>query len=164
MTYSHWSSLGQTHGRMGFMVLWGTFHTAPEQGQGRMGCIYKFNIEPFTLHLNRDRKEWVVWLYVEPFTLHLNKDREEWVVYTGSILNLSHCTWTRTGKNGLYIQVQYWTFHTAPEQGQGRMGYLPIFQVLNLFSDLAICSFVKSHNKSAFTTSWCVHTARHRQQ
>ena len=25
------------------------------------------------------------------------------------------------------------TFHTAPEQGQGRMGYVPIFQDLNLF-------------------------------
>ena len=25
------------------------------------------------------------------------------------------------------------TFHTAPEQEQGRMGYVPIFQVLKLF-------------------------------
>ena len=25
------------------------------------------------------------------------------------------------------------TFHIAPEQGQGRMGYVPIFQVLKLF-------------------------------
>ena len=25
------------------------------------------------------------------------------------------------------------TFHTAPEQGQGRIGYVPIFQVLKLF-------------------------------
>ena len=23
--------------------------------------------------------EWVVWFYVEPFTLHLNRNREEWV-------------------------------------------------------------------------------------
>ena len=29
------------------------------------------------------------------------------------------------------------TFHTTPEQGQGRMGYLPIFQVLKLFQ--AVC-------------------------
>ena len=25
------------------------------------------------------------------------------------------------------------TFHIAPEQGQGRIGYVPIFQVLKLF-------------------------------
>ena len=25
------------------------------------------------------------------------------------------------------------TFHTTPEQGQGRMGYVPIFQILKLF-------------------------------
>ena len=25
------------------------------------------------------------------------------------------------------------TFHIAPEQGQGKMGYVPIFQVLKLF-------------------------------
>ena len=41
MVYSHWLGLepglgpGQGPGRMGCMVLIRTFHTAPEQGQGR---------------------------------------------------------------------------------------------------------------------------------
>ena len=37
MVYSHWlgPGLGQGQGRMGCMVLIRTFHTAPEQGQGR---------------------------------------------------------------------------------------------------------------------------------
>ena len=63
---------------------------------------------------------------------------------TGIMQNLSHCTWT--GKNGLCM-VLIRTFHTAPEQGQGRtlvfitgnifrtwkIGTRPILQVLKMF-------------------------------
>ena len=45
MVYSHWLSPGPgpgprlEQGRLGCMVLCRTFHTAPEQGQGRMGYV-----------------------------------------------------------------------------------------------------------------------------
>ena len=45
MVYSHWLSpgpgqgLGPEPGRMGCMILRRTFHTAPEQEQGRMGYV-----------------------------------------------------------------------------------------------------------------------------
>ena len=46
--YSHWLFLGQGprpgSGRMGCMVLRRTFHTAPEQGQGRMGYVPIFQV------------------------------------------------------------------------------------------------------------------------
>ena len=56
MVYSHWLSprpgqgLGPEPGRMGFMVIRRTFHTAPEQeqgpeqGQGRMGYVPIFQV------------------------------------------------------------------------------------------------------------------------
>ena len=37
----------------------------------------------------------------------------------------------RPGRMGCMVLCR--TFHTAPEQGQGRMGYVPIFGVLKLF-------------------------------
>ena len=46
MVYSHWFGLepgpgqGQGPGRMGCMVLIRTFHTAPEQGQGKTPGIF----------------------------------------------------------------------------------------------------------------------------
>ena len=48
MVYSHWLSpgpgQGMGHGRMGCMVLCRTFHTASEQGQGRMGYVPIFQV------------------------------------------------------------------------------------------------------------------------
>ena len=50
MVYSHWLFPGQGqglrpgHGQMGCMVLCTTFHTAPEQGQGRMGYVPIFHV------------------------------------------------------------------------------------------------------------------------
>ena len=47
MVYSHWLCPGQgsgpESGRMGCMVL-RTFHTAPEQGQGRLGYVLIFQV------------------------------------------------------------------------------------------------------------------------
>ena len=40
-------------------------------------------------------------------------------------------TGTRTRENGCMVLRR--TFHTTPEQGQGRMGYVHIFHVLKLF-------------------------------
>ena len=45
-------------------------------------------------------------------------------------------TGTETLKNGCMVLCR--TFHTAPKQWQGRMGYVPIFQVLKLFQ--VVCS------------------------
>ena len=50
MLYSHWLSPGLEQrpgpgpGRMGCMLLRGAFHTAPEQGQGRMGYVPIFQV------------------------------------------------------------------------------------------------------------------------
>ena len=42
MVYSHWLSPGP--GMMGYLVLCRTFHTAPEQGERKMGYMPIFHI------------------------------------------------------------------------------------------------------------------------
>ena len=78
-------------------------------------------------------------------------------------------TWTR--KNGLYVLCR--TFHFAPqqgqgqgpEQGQGRMGYVAIFQVLKLFqvvgfNDISMafrCPVLAPDTASKITLLWLVY-------
>ena len=60
MVYSHWLSPGQGHGRMGCMVLYRKFHTAPEQGQGKIGYIPIFQV-PVPVQVQYER------FYIKPY-------------------------------------------------------------------------------------------------
>ena len=47
--------------------------------------MFQLYINGFHTGCLRDRDqemdEWVLWFCVEPFILHLNRDKEEWVIY-----------------------------------------------------------------------------------
>ena len=60
MVYSHWLSPGLGHGRMGCMVLYRTFHTASEQGQGKMGYKLIFQV-PVPVQVQYER------FYIKPY-------------------------------------------------------------------------------------------------
>ena len=59
-----------------------------------------------------------------------NKLLTLWCIHGVFTLAVSE-TGTVSGRMGCMILRR--TFHIAPEQGQGRMAYIPIFQVLKLF-------------------------------
>ena len=52
------------------------------------------------------------------------------------------------GRGRMGCMVLCRTFHTTPEQGQGRLDYVPIFQVLKLFQVVCFNGFKVSSSRS----------------
>ena len=63
--------------------------------------------------------------------MEINNNHLVLVIFVFHLVVYSHCLSPESGRIGCMALCR--TFHTAPEQGQGRMGYVPIFQVLKLF-------------------------------